>query len=281
MRLLLSIVCPLLLTFPALADDDDVSTGAVTRTVDVARAKDATKADRVIAEVVNGSIELVVDAGRDTPQVEAEFTVDGSDEKDVKRRTELVKLYAERAADQTVVVQPMFPGKAMKRDSVKVRIIIPSCGEASLKSANGTLATRGTAGKLKLHAKNGAISVDGHVGALDATSTSGSIEIKGAGGEVRATSTSGSIEVRLADGNNRPFEIESRTGTVRVEVGASFNGTVKLNTTSGGLDLADGARRARMTLASDHAKTFEIGEPGDQSEIRTTTGSIKLSVRAK
>jgi hypothetical protein len=281
MRLLLALLCPLAVTFAALADDDDVGTAKITRSALISAAKDMKAGDRVIAEVARGSIELVVDEGRDTPQVEAEFTVDGSDEKDVKRRSELVRLFAERAADQTVVVQPIFPGKAMKRDSVKLRIVVPKCGEASMKIANGALTTAGTAGKLKLVAKNGAIKISKHAGSIDANTTNGAIDIDGAGAEVRASATNGAVSVSLTDDNDLPFDVESSNGTVRVEVGAGFDGIVKMHTTTGSLDVSDSARRARTTQSTEHSKTVEIGAAGGQSDIRTTTGSIRLTVRGK
>lgn len=280
MRLILSLLCPLLMTFAAIADDD-VQTASVAKSADIVAAKDKDSADRVVAEVLNGSIELVVDAGRDVPLVEAEFTVDGNDEKDIKRRSELVRLYAERAADQTVVVQPIFPGKAMKHDSVKVRIIVPKCGDTSLKCTNGTISTAGTAGKLKVSTRNGAIKVAGHAGSIDANAANGGIEIKGAGAEVRATAANGAIEIVLADGNDRPFEIESKTGAVRVEVGATFDGTVKMNTTSGEISLNDSGKRMRTTHETEHARTVEIGAAAGSSEIRTTTGSVRLAIRSK
>ncbi len=280
MRPLLSLLVPFLLTFAAVADDD-VETMKVSRSADIAAAKDASKPERVVGEVANGSIELIVDAGRDTPLVEAEFTVGGVDEKDLKRRAELVRLYAERAADQSVVVQPIFPGKMVRGDSVKVRIVVPKCGDSSLKCANGAITVSGTAGKLKVSTRNGAIKVTGHAGSLEANASNGDIEISGAGAEVKATSANGAVEVSLADGNDLPFDIESKTGDVSVEVGAAFDGQVKMHTTNGGISLSDPSRRMRTTHETDHARTVEVGAGTGHSEIRTTTGSVRLSVRAK
>lgn len=280
MRLILSLLCPLLVTFAAIADDD-VETASVAKSADIAAAKEKGAADRVVAEVINGSIELVVDDGRDAPLVEAEFTVDGNDEKDIKRRSELVRLYAERAADQTVVVQPIFPGKAMKRDSVKVRIVVPKCGDTSLKCTNGAVTTAGTAGKLKISTRNGAIKVANHAGSIDANAANGGVEIKGAGAEVRVSAGNGAVEVSLADGNDLPFEVESKTGTVRVEVGPTFDGIVKMNTTTGEISLSDSGKRLRTTHETEHSRTVELGAAGGTSEIRTTTGSVRLAVRSK
>lgn len=265
----------------ARVQDDEVSTGRVERTSEIAAPKEKGLADRVIAEIGAGSIELVVDPNRDAPHIEAEFTIDGRDDKDVKRRTELVKLYAERAADQTIVVQPLFPGKPMARDSVRVRIVVPKSGEVTIRSTTGSISTAGTEGKMKLTTKGGAVTVKGHAGSLDVHAGDGEVEIEGARAEVRVSAGNGAVAVALADGNDLPFEIEARNGSVRVEVGAAFDGIVKMHTTSGSLDLKDPTKRSRLPQTTEHSKTVEIGAATGNSEIRTTTGSIRLSIRAK
>lgn len=265
----------------AHAQEEKVATGSVERTAEIAASKDQAAADRVIAEIGAGSIELVVDANRDAAHIEADFTIDGRDDKDVKRRTELVKLYAERAADQTIVVQPMFPGKAMPRDSVRVRIVVPKSGEVTIRSVAGSITTTGTAGKMKLTTKSGAVKVKDHAGSLDVHAGDGPVEIAGARAEVRVNAGNGAVAVSLADGNDLPFEIEARNGEVRVEVGAAFDGIVKMHTTAGDLDVSDPAKRSRLPQTTDHSKTVEIGAATGNSEIRTTTGSIRLAIRSK
>jgi len=262
----------------------DSVTGSVERIVEIAAAKDAKPAvvlERVIAEAAAGSIELVVDATVAAPRVEAKFTVDGKDDKDLKRRMELVKLFAERAADQTVVVQPMFPGKAMARDSVALRIVVPGCGDSALKIADGSLRAAGTSGKLKLTSRKGAIRVERAAGSIDANATNGSIDIVDAGAEVRASAAEGAVTVVLADGNDLPFDVETRSGTARVEVGAGYDGIVTMHSTSGDLDVSDSGKRTRTPKLGDHSKTVEVGAATGNSAIRSTTGDIKLTVRAK
>ena len=118
-------------------------------------------------------------------------------------------------------------------------------------------------------------------GAIHISQSNGNIEITGAGAEVKATSANGGVDVSLADGNDLPFDIESKTGDVRVEVGASFDGQVKMHTTTGGISLSDSGRRMRTTHETEHARTVELGAGTGHSEIRTTTGSVRLSVRSK
>ena len=256
-------------------------TGTVERTVEINAAKEAGTADRVIAEVLNGSIELVVDPSVPAPRVVATFTVDGKDDKDLKRRIELVKLFAERAADQTVVVQPMFPGKAMARDSVAVRIVVPKCGDSALKVTNGTLRAVGTSGKLKMSCKNGSVRVERPAGSVDANTSLGPIDIVDAGAEVRASAANGPVTVTLADGNDLPFDVETRNGVASVEVGAGYDGIVTMHTTSGDLEVSDKGKHTRTPKLGDHSKTVEIGAATGNSAIRSTVGDITLTVRAK
>ena len=279
--LLASCIVPLALLLSPAHAGDDVDPAKVERTADLAAAREAGLAERVIAEVAAGSLELVVDPNISRPRIEAEFTVDGEDEKDVKRRSELVKLFAERVADQTIVVQPMFPGKPMERDAARIRITVPKAGDTSLKSTTGAIKSTGTAGRLKVATKRGAIRVERHAGSLDASGDAGIIEILEAGGEVRVATGDGAVTVVLANGNDLPFDIETRNGTVKLEVAADFDGVVKMHATNARIDVNDSGKHARIPQSSDHSKTVEVGAAGGHSEVRTTAGAIKMKIRAK
>lgn len=279
--LLASLLLPLALTAPLAHARDDVDTVKVQRSAELPAAREAGFAERVIAEAAVGSIELVVDAAIDRPRVEAEFTVDGESEKDVKRRAELVRLFAERVADQSVVVQPIFPGKPMERDGVRIRIAVPKAGDSSIRTANGELKAVGTAGSLKLGAKNGAIRVERHAGSVDASADNGTVDIVDAGGEVRVSAGNGAVTVSLANGNDLPFDIETRNGAIKLEVGADFDGIVKAHTTNGRIDVGDPGKRSRVPQSSDHSKTVEIGAAGGHSEVRSTSGAIRIRIRPK
>ena len=131
-----------------------------------AKSDDAseTPREKLMVEVAHGSIEVIVDAKANDTRIEAQFTVDGMDLKDAERRAQVVKLYAERSADGTIVVQPVFPGKAMARDSAKVTIRVPTCGDSSVKSVDGAISVRGITGALRVSTKSGSIKVTEHLG---------------------------------------------------------------------------------------------------------------------
>lgn len=281
----LSVVAVLLAFAPPTFATDDVKPATVHLHAEIALEKDR-KADepvreRILAEVPNGDVELVADAKLVETTVTAEFVVDGEDAKDVERREQLVRVYAERAADGTIVVQPMFPGKPMERDRVKVVIRTPGTGDSMVKTANGAIRVQGTGGSLRVAARNGAVKVAGHAGSIDATTQNGSIEIALATDGVRATTSNGTVRVSLADGNDHPFEIESKAGSVDLEVGADFDGAVRVTTVSGAITLDDPSKRARTPEIGDHSLTAEFGAAAGQSHVETTAGSVVLRLRAK
>ena len=114
-----------------------------------------------------------------------------------------------------------------------------------------------------------------------ASAAQGYVELLGIGGAVKALATDGALTISLADGNDHPFDAQTRTGELRVEVGVDFDGVVKMHSTGGRLDVRDSAGRTRVPNAGDHSKTVEVGAASDQSELRSTTGAVRLTVRAK
>jgi hypothetical protein len=278
----------LLVATPSVRADDEVKAATVHREAEIALEKPAADAkpgdpvrERILAEIQDGEIELVVDPKLAETKVTAEFTVDGEDAKDVERREQLVRVYAERAADGTIVVQAMFPGKPMKRDRVKAVILTPGTGDSMVKSVNGAIRVRGTSGSLRAATKNGSIKVSEHTGSVDATAQNGSIDVALATDGVRATSTNGAVRVSLADGNDHPFEIESKAGTVELELSSAFDGMLRVTTVSGSITLDDPARRARTPEIGDHSLTVEFGAAAGQSHIETTAGSVVVRLRAQ
>ena len=237
--------------------------------------------ERLMVDVAVGSIDCRVDEKATETRIAADFTVDGQDAADAERRAKLVKLYAERASDGTIIVNSIFPGKRLPYDAVRLTIVSPPTEEVVLKSTSGTVRAHGTTGVMRASTKSGVISIESHKGSLDARSTDGRVEIKGALEGVYATSTSGAIVVALADGNDHPFKVETRTGSARVEVGPSFDGVVHMATTGGSIAVVDPAKRVRVSEQSDTRLVAEIGAAAGQSEVKASSGALTLAVREK
>lgn len=265
--------------------DDGVKTATVHREAEFALPASHKEGEpvreRILAEITNGELELVVDSKLDETTAVAEFVVDGIDAKDVERREKNTRLFATRSADGTIVFQPLFSGKAMDRDRVKLIIRTPGTGDSMVKSTNGTILVRGTSGALRAITKNGSIKIAQHTGGIEATAQNGGIEIALATDGVRATTANGAIRVSLADGNDHPFEIESKAGAVDFELSAHFDGMVRVTTVSGAITLDDPAKRVRTPEIGDHSVTAEFGAAAGESRIETTSGAVVLRSRAQ
>ncbi|MEY3141571.1 MAG: hypothetical protein RLY21_64 [Planctomycetota bacterium] len=267
-------------TTPVWAQSDAKSTPkflqTVTQHADIARLPEAEHGERLMIDIAVGSIECTVDEKATETRVTAELVVDGMDAADAQRRAKLVKLYAERASDGTIIVNTIFPGMRLPYDSVKLSVIAPKTEELVLKSATGAVRTKSTTGKLRASTKTGAISIDGHRGSVDARATDGRIDVAGATETVQVTTTNGAIGVTLAEDNDQPFTIESRNGAVRVEVGAAFDGAINMMTTGGAISVVDPAKRARLSQHSDTRVVAEFGAAASQCEIKTSNGAVTL-----
>lgn len=268
------------LSAPAWAQADSRSkpkfVQAVSHSADIARVAGAEEGERLMVDIAVGSIECSVDPKAGETRIAAEFSVDGTDAADAQRRAKLVKLYAERASDGTIIVNTVFPGKQLPYDSVKLAIVAPKTDEVVLKSATGSVRAKSTTGKLRASTKTGAISIEGHRGPVDARATDGRIDVIGATETVQATTVNGPITVSLAEDNDQPFTVESRNGTVRVEVGIAFDGVVNMITTGGAISVVDPAKRARVSQHSDTRVVAEFGAAASQCEIKTSNGAVTL-----
>lgn len=241
----------------------------------------ADAAQRVVAETGNGSIVLESDPMLREVEVRASFKVDGTDEKDAKRRAETTRLFAERHSDGTIVVQVVFAGKQMPRDAADVTVRVPAAGDSSLKSMNGAVRARGTGGALKIVTRNGAIDVERHAGGVDARSDNGAITLDGIGGSVRARTTNGAIVVTLAEGSDAAVDLESRNGGVQLSVGGEFEGRIVARTIGGAITLVDPAKRALVPERGSASMTVELGSVRGESSVQTSNGAIKLIARPR
>lgn len=249
---------------------------SVAHAANIERIANAEEGERLMVDLAVGSIDCSVDAAARETMVAAEFSVDGKDAADAERRAKLVKLYAERASDGTIIVNTIFPGERLPYDSVKLTIVAPTTDEVVLKSTTGSVRARATTGKMRASTKSGVVSIDAHKGPVDARAADGRIEITGATESVQATTTNGEISLSLAPKNDHPFRLETRNGAVRVEVGDGFDGVVSMVTANGSLSVVDPSKRARLSEHSDTRLVAEFGAAAGQSEIKTSNGSVTL-----
>lgn len=167
-------------------------------------------------------------------------------------------------------------GDSFGRDrSVRLELHVPRGSEIDASGVSATVTSRGIAGEQHLHTVSGDITADLGSGNDDVKSVSGSIDLQGSGadGTLHVSSVSGDVSVKNVAG-----ELEARTVNGRLTAELSNARIVRLNTTSGPIDLR--ARLARdgsieTETVSGDARLHVSAASGYSYEAKTFSGDIE------
>ena len=143
--------------------------------------------------------------------------------------------------------------------SVRLQLHVPRGSQIDASAVSATLSSHGITGGQHLHTVSGDIAADLGSGNNDVKSVSGNIDLQGSGvdGTIHVSSVSGDLTVKNVAG-----ELEARTVNGRVGAELASARIVRLNTTSGPIDL-----RARLAR-------------GGSIETETVSGSARLHISA-
>lgn len=213
----------------------------------------------------NGSITVVRDGSVKSMQITAVVGGDGWAEQSESKRKKMLegaKLVAEKNASGLVSVSVDFPW-----DSNVVRINPPS--------VSITVRTAGLR-SVGAEATNGSVRIVGDVGAVNAETTNGSIDIAGTTSEVVAESANGNVTVAPAAGPAAPIKAESTNGSVRLDLPASWNGTLTASVINGKVT-SEGIKGSsdRSVTGEDFEAT--VGSGGSaKAALSVANGSIRV-----
>lgn len=159
--------------------------------------------------------------------------------------------------------------------SVRLEVHVPRGSELEVSGVSADITSRGVSGVQRLHTVSGDIDAQLGSGNDEVDSVSGTVTLHGSGqaGTLHAASVSGNLKVTNVAG-----ELEARTvdGTLTAELSPARR--VRLNTTSGGIDLtaslASGGTIETETVSGD--QRMEVSAPGGYSyDAKTFSGDIK------
>ena len=173
-------------------------------------------------------------------------------------------------------IAAVYPKGAINFGSVDFFLMIPKELELiEAKSVSGRVEIEGlTMTKQKLSSTSGSVSTDASAD-LEISSVSGSLSFRTVGENVSASTTSGKIsgviEKALKSGK---IDINSVSGRVELEVPADFNADIDLHSVSGSVS---SELPVSVTETKRNNIKGEIGEGGTSVEIRTVSGSIKIT----
>jgi DUF4097 and DUF4098 domain-containing protein YvlB len=165
-------------------------------------------------------------------------------------------------------------GWSGEHTSVRLEVHVPRGSELDVSGVSADITSRGVTGGQRLHTVSGDIDAQLGSGDDEVGSVSGTVQLHGSGqdGTLRATSVSGDLTVTNVAG-----ELEARTVNGRVSAEMSSARLVRLNTTSGAIDLgaalASGGTVETETVSGD--QKFRVSaRSGYSYEVRTFSGDI-------
>jgi DUF4097 and DUF4098 domain-containing protein YvlB len=165
-------------------------------------------------------------------------------------------------------------GWSGEHTSVRLEVHVPRGSELDVSGVSADITSRGVTGGQRLHTVSGDIDAQLGSGDDEVGSVSGAVELHGSGqaGTLRVTSVSGDLTITKAAG-----ELEARSVNGRVSAEMTSARVVRLNTTSGAIDLgaalASGGTVETETVSGD--QKFRVSAPSGYSyEVRTFSGDI-------
>ncbi len=224
----------------------------------------------------NGSIKVVADQQLEEVRIRAVIVTGGETQEEAEWRLEEVTLECARDSQDRLVAIASFPEPRQSSDGVSWQIDLPSVDGVNLVSSNGSITTRGLAGRADLRTSNGQIKVEAHRGDVTARTSNGAVAVVDASGRVSVDSSNGPVMVSTNEG---PIDIGTSNASVTVLVGPHYGGTMIMSTSNGRVSLDDpGGRVAEQRLHRSSGR-LRFASSGEASSIDTSNASITVRVR--
>jgi DUF4097 and DUF4098 domain-containing protein YvlB len=163
-------------------------------------------------------------------------------------------------------------GWSRHETSVRLEVRVPRGSEVDASGVSANITSRGVTGSQHLHTVSGDIDAELGSGDDEVGTVSGTVELRGSNrdGTLHVSSVSGDLTITKVAG-----ELEARTVNGRVSADMSSARSVRLNTTSGNVDLsarlASGGSIETETVSGDQKLRVSSGY---SYEVRTFSGDI-------
>ena len=214
----------------------------------------------------------------------------GGNRADVEERVRAIEADPPVVLDGGVLRVGHLDRSLRRRLSISYEVTVPPNSSVQARTGSGELRVEGVAGAVEARTGSGRTRVADVGGDVTAQTGSGSIEVSAVGGDVIARTGSGSIRI---DGIDAALRARTGSGGIRVE--GSAGGPWDLDTGSGSirLDLPDDAafevdaRTGSGGLRSDHPVTMDgemrrnrlrgtVRGGGPRLTLRTGSGGISI-----
>ena len=208
-------------------------------------------------ETPNGGIRIEEDPTADEMVVLGTVTAGGFSESEANRRLEDFELCVEQTGPNAWSISPVTPSSSRSDDGVRFVVTVPSIGDASISTANGSISVPSSRGELDLETRNGSISLGDVNGRVVARTSNGPIFC-----ELPSSGFGGDVELRTSN------------GPIRLRLAADCVGLLSAGTGNGRVDLE---RLEGLEVQRSVANVLTLaGEGGASIVLSTANGSIRI-----
>ncbi len=124
---------------------------------------------------------------------------------------------------------------------------------------------------------NGNVKIAGVHSGLEVTAQNGNLKLEDVGGAISAKTLHGNMKVVLAaDGHDAEQVFTVLNGNIGVELQGDINATVKLEATTGSIDMDDALGLSVVKQMVGQRAAGQLGQGGPPLVIKTLSGNIKL-----
>jgi DUF4097 and DUF4098 domain-containing protein YvlB len=172
-------------------------------------------------------------------------------------------------------IEAYYIGDRASQPSVDMNIKIPSFVFVDMvSSSNGAIDIFNVKGDLKASTSNGGIFINGVEGYVTASTSNGRIEIEDTDGVYDLTSSNLGINAEvyyfLED-----IEISTSNGAIELYINPSLNANLDIRTSNGFITVDDDLDLI-ISLSEDKHKTGQLGFGGNNIDIHTSNGNIRI-----
>ena len=239
----------------------------------------------------NGSVEIA-SSGASTSEAVVTATLSARSQ----QRLDETRVVAEAVGNKIDVRVEWPSNRAQSGEGCSFRIDTPNPTNIDVKTSNGRISLRDSAGHAELDTSNGSIRVMNHGGDVNATTSNGRIELRDIAGAADANTSNGNIDlvnvsgrafastsnasalVHLADNSPGPVQIRSSNGSIDLAIGRNFTGDLRLATSNGRIRFDSPVQVQDME--SNRSATLRFGTGGAASSAVTSNGSITITSHA-
>ena len=144
----------------------------------------------------------------------------------------------------------------------------------TVSTSNGAIDISDVKGDIVASTSNGGVFIDNVDGYVKASTSNGRIEIKDTEGVMDLTSSNLGINAEIFD-FQEDIEISTSNGGITLYINPSLNADLDISTSNGYITIDDNLDLS-MSVSEDKNKEGQLGDGGNNINIHTSNGNIKI-----